>query len=52
MRCLSKPADARYQTGSELADALLGHLLTIGSSGELRSAWFARRGGGAPVTPL
>ena len=52
MRCLAKPADARYQTGSELADALLGYLISVGSSGELRSAWFARRGAGAPATPL
>jgi hypothetical protein len=51
MRCLAKPADARYQTGSDLADALLSYLMTVGSSGELRSAWFARRGGGAPATP-
>ena len=52
MRCLAKPADQRYQTGAELADALLAHLLTIGSAGEMRSAWFARRSGGAPATPL
>jgi serine/threonine-protein kinase len=52
MRCLAKPADARFQTGSELADALLGYLMTIGSPGETRAAWFARRSGGAPVTPL
>ena len=53
MRCLAKPADARYQTGFELADALLGYLMTVGSAGELRSAWLARRGSGAtPATPL
>ena len=49
MRCLAKPADARYQTGAELADALLAYLVTLGSSGETRAAWFARRGGGAPA---
>jgi serine/threonine-protein kinase len=52
MRCLAKPADARYQTGAELADALLAYLITIGSAGETRAAWFARRSGGTPVTPL
>jgi serine/threonine protein kinase len=52
MRCLAKPADVRFQTGAELADALLMYLMTIGSPGETRAAWFARRGGGAPATPL
>ena len=51
MRCLSKPADARYQTGAELADALLSYLVSVGSPGETRAAWFSRRGGGASVTP-
>ena len=51
MRCLSKPADTRYQTGAELADALLAYLMTVGSPGETRSAWFSRRGGGASATP-
>ena len=50
MRCLAKPADARYQTGQALADALLGYLMSIGPSDALRSAWFARKGGGA-ATP-
>jgi serine/threonine-protein kinase len=50
MRCLAKPADARYQTGMALADALLAYLMSIGPSDGLRSAWFARRGGGA-ATP-
>jgi serine/threonine-protein kinase len=53
MRCLAKPADARFQTGAELADALLGFLVSIGAPpGETRAAWFARRAGGAPATPL
>jgi serine/threonine-protein kinase len=52
MRCLSKPADARFQTGAELADALLGYLMTLNAPGETRAAWFSRRGGGAPLTPL
>ena len=52
MRCLSKAADARFQTGAELADALLAFLIAMGSAAETRSAWFARRGGGAPATPL
>ena len=36
----------------DLADALLAYLIGVGSSGETRSAWFARRGGGAAATPL
>jgi eukaryotic-like serine/threonine-protein kinase len=52
MRCLAKPADARFQTGAELADALLAFLIAMGSAAETRSAWFARRGAGAPATPL
>ena len=52
MRCLAKPAAARYQTGAELADALLAYLMTLNAPGETRAAWFSRRGGGAPLTPL
>jgi serine/threonine-protein kinase len=52
MRCLAKTADARYQTGAGLADALLAYLVAFGAPGETRAAWFARRGGGAPATPL
>jgi serine/threonine-protein kinase len=52
MRCLSKAAEARFQSGAELADALLAFLIAMGSAGETRSAWFARRGAGAPATPL
>jgi hypothetical protein len=44
---------ARHRmTSAELADALLGYLMTLGLPGETRAAWFARRGGGAPATPL
>ena len=52
MRCLAKPADDRFQTGAELADALLAYLVPLGSPGETRAAWFARRSGGTPATPL
>jgi serine/threonine-protein kinase len=37
MRCLSKAADARFQTGAELADALLAFLIAMGSAAETRS---------------
>jgi len=50
MRCLAKQAAERYQTGFELADALLGYLSANGSGIELRTAWFARRSGSAAVT--
>ena len=50
MRCLAKSADDRFQTGGDLADALLALLATSGATGaELRPAWFARR---SPVSPL
>jgi serine/threonine-protein kinase len=51
MRCLAKPVDARYPTGSALAEALLAYLMSMGPSDGLRSAWLARRGGGA-ATPV
>ena len=50
MRCLAKSADDRFQTGGDLADALLALLAASGATGaELRPAWFARR---SPVSPL
>ena len=52
MRCLAKPAAERFQTGNELADALLEFLLASGSPTDHRSAWFARRGGGSSVGAL
>lgn len=50
MRCLAKPAADRYQTGFELADALLNFLLNNGTTGEQRTAWFSRHSGAAAVT--
>ena len=50
MRCLAKPAADRYQTGFELADALLNYLLNNGTAAEQRTAWFSRHSGAAAVT--
>ena len=43
MRCLAKPAADRFQSGFELADALLAYLNTAGAPSEQRAARFARR---------
>jgi serine/threonine protein kinase len=50
MRCLAKSADARYQTGFELADALLGYVRATGSEGEQRVAALARHAGGGALS--
>jgi serine/threonine-protein kinase len=52
MKCLAKNARERYQTGFELADGLLTYLSANGLPNEMRSAWFARRSGGAAVASL
>ncbi len=46
MKCLAKAADERYQTGFELADALLQFLSGAGSSEESRLAFYSRNTGG------
>ena len=43
MKCLSKAPAERYQTGFELADALLVFLGSASGQNELRTAWFARK---------
>jgi serine/threonine-protein kinase len=48
MRCLSKQAVDRYDRGFDLADALLGFLVTANAPAELRAARSARQPG---VTP-
>jgi eukaryotic-like serine/threonine-protein kinase len=52
MKCLAKAADERFQTGFDLADALLGYLQGATPSVDLRNAWFARRSGSAAVNAL
>ncbi len=52
MKCLAKKAEERYQSGFELADALLAYLMASGTPAELRTAWFARRTGSAAVSSL
>lgn len=52
MRCLEKLASDRFQTGNELADALLAYLMVTGSPTEQRGAWLARRSGSAAVASL
>lgn len=49
MRCLTKSAEDRYQTGFQVADALLGFLRDEGATGDTRAAWLARRSGSAAV---
>ena len=45
MKCLTKNADERYQTGFELADPLLAYLGSAGDSDEMRMAFYSRRPG-------
>jgi serine/threonine-protein kinase len=47
MRCLAKSPAERYQTGFELADALLAYLAATGGPAEVRAASYARMSGGA-----
>ncbi|MGQ0538300.1 MAG: serine/threonine-protein kinase [Gemmatimonadaceae bacterium] len=54
MKCLAKSVDERYQTGFQLADALLAFLATGDkpASDEYRMAWVARRSPASVVTTL
>ncbi|MCC6318796.1 MAG: protein kinase [Gemmatimonadaceae bacterium] len=52
MRCLAKAADDRYQTGNELADALLSFLAQGDNRSGQRAAFLARRTASAAVASL
>ncbi len=52
MKCLAKSADERYQTGFELADALLQHLNAAAPPDELRLAFYARHTGSSTDAAL
>jgi serine/threonine-protein kinase len=52
MKCLAKSADDRYQSGFDLADALLTYLGASSAPEQLRAAFFARRSGSAAVHAL
>jgi serine/threonine protein kinase len=49
MKCLTKSAEERYQTGFQLADALLAFLREERAPNDMRAAWLARRTGNAAV---
>jgi serine/threonine-protein kinase len=54
MKCLAKQADERYQSGNDLADALLSFVSHPGAgrSGEVRAATLSRRTASAAVASL
>ena len=52
MKCLSKQAADRFQTGFELADALLAYLQQSGAGTDARAAFLSRRTASAAVASL
>jgi hypothetical protein len=52
MKCLAKVANERYQTGFELADALLEFLAKGASTDDSRLAFYARKTGDGVTAPL
>jgi serine/threonine-protein kinase len=51
MRCLAKPPAERYQTGDELAQALLDFLVATDAPTDARDVFLARRLTGSLITP-
>lgn len=52
MKCLAKAAADRFQSGFDLADALMAYLGSTDATDETRSAFYARRTGSAAVVTL
>lgn len=52
MKCLAKNPAERFQTGFDVADALLRFLAASGTLTDLRTAYLARRSGAAAVASL
>jgi hypothetical protein len=50
MRCLAKSPAERFQSGFELADALLEYLGAADAPDQRRAAWYARKSGSVVAT--